>query len=61
MPSGQGSEFEAEFAVVVWNYCRQHRIARPYKKNEQAPIESFNRTLRKERAPFGQGLEQVQT
>ncbi len=23
-----GSEFEAEFAVVVWNYCRQHRIAR---------------------------------
>ena len=43
-----GSEFEAEFAMQVWRYCRQHRIARPYKKNEQAHIESFNRTLRKE-------------
>src|ERR1051325_1061576 len=43
-----GSEFEAEFARVVWSYCQQHRIARPYKKNEQAHIESFNRTLRKE-------------
>lgn len=43
-----GSEFEAEFAIQVWNYCNRHRIARPYKKNEQAHIESFNRTLRKE-------------
>ena len=43
-----GSEFEAEFKVQVWNYCGHHRIARPYKKNEQAHIESFNRTLRKE-------------
>jgi len=43
-----GSEFEAEFALQVWSYCRHHRIARPYKKNEQAHIESFNRTLRKE-------------
>jgi len=43
-----GSEFEAEFALQVWNYCGHHRIARPYKKNEQAHIESFNRTLRKE-------------
>jgi transposase len=43
-----GSEFEAEFARQVWRYCQQHRIARPYKKNEQAHIESFNRTLRKE-------------
>lgn len=29
-------------------YCARHRIARPYKKNEQAYIESFNRTLHKE-------------
>ena len=29
-------------------YCQRHRIARPYKKNEQAYIESFNRTVRKE-------------
>jgi transposase len=43
-----GSEFEKEFAVQVWRFCSQHRIARPYKKNEQAHIESFNRTLRKE-------------
>ena len=43
-----GSEFEAAFGVQVWNYCGHHRIARPYKKNEQAHIESFNRTLRKE-------------
>ncbi len=43
-----GSEFEAEFALQVWGYCKQHRIARPYKKNEQAHIESFNRTVRKE-------------
>lgn len=43
-----GSEFEAEFASQVWNYCGHHRIARPYKKNEQSFIESFNRTVRKE-------------
>lgn len=48
-----GSEFEAEFGVQVWNYCRQHRIARPYKKNEQAHIESFNRTFRKECLGWG--------
>ena len=48
-----GSEFEGEFAVQVWNYCQQHRIARPYKKNEQAHIESFNRTLRKECLGWG--------
>lgn len=43
-----GSEFEAEFKLNVANYCEIHRVARPYKKNEQAYIESFNRTLRKE-------------
>ncbi len=42
MPPGQGSEFEAEFALQVWNYCGHHRIARPYKKNQQGHIESFN-------------------
>ncbi len=48
-----GSEFEAEFARQVWNYCRHHRIARPYKKNEQAHIESFNRTVPKECLGWG--------
>ena len=43
-----GSEFEKEFAREVRSYCDQHRIARPYKKNEQSFIESFNRTVRKE-------------
>lgn len=48
-----GSEFEAQFAFEVWRYCEQHRIARPYKKNEQAHIESFNRTVRKECLGWG--------
>ena len=48
-----GSEFEAELALAVWSYCKQHRIARPYKKNEQAHIESFNRTVRKECLGWG--------
>lgn len=48
-----GSEFEAEFAVGVHRFCREHRIARPYKKNEQAHIESFNRTVRRECLGWG--------
>jgi len=50
-----GSEFEKEFAQTVTQYCQQHVIARPYKKNDQAFIESFNGTLRREelgRTPF---------
>jgi len=43
-----GSEFKGEFSQTVDDYCNRHRIARPYKKNEQAFIESFNRSLRKE-------------
>jgi len=43
-----GPEFKGAFAQHVLQYCARHRIARPYKKNEQAYIESFNRTLRKE-------------
>lgn len=43
-----GPEFKGVFAQQVLQYCARHRIARPYKKNEQAYIESFNRTLRKE-------------
>ena len=48
-----GSEFEAEFAGGVHSFCREHRIARPYKKNEQAYIESFNRTVRRECLGWG--------
>ncbi len=43
-----GSEFKAEFQETVRDFCVRHRIARPYKKNEQSYAESFNRSLRKE-------------
>lgn len=43
-----GPEFKDEFGKHVLEYTRRHRIAHPYKKNEQAYIESFNRSLRKE-------------
>ncbi|MBE0688535.1 MAG: transposase [Anaerolineae bacterium] len=43
-----GSEFKAECAQSLHHLCQQHRVARPYKKNEQAFIEAFNGTLRRE-------------
>ncbi len=43
-----GPEFKAEFKQHVFDYADRFRVARPYKKNEQAYIESFNRSLRKE-------------
>ncbi len=43
-----GSEFKDKFKEIVGTYADRHRVARPYKKNEQAFIESFNKTLRKE-------------
>lgn len=43
-----GPEFKAEFKSKVSAFCSHHRIARPYRKNEQSYIESFNRTVRKE-------------
>jgi len=43
-----GSEFEAEFAQLALSAADHHRIARPYKKNEQAFIERFNLTARQE-------------
>lgn len=43
-----GPEFKAEFRSSVFNYADRFRVARPYKKNEQSYIESFNRSLRKE-------------
>ena len=48
-----GPEFKGSFAQQARTYCDRHRIARPYKKNEQAYIESFNRTLRKECLGWG--------
>ena len=43
-----GPEFKAEWNELAQRYCQRIRTARPYKKNEQAFIEVFNRTLRKE-------------
>lgn len=43
-----GSEFKAECAEGMHRWAAQHRIARAYKKNEQAFIEAFNGTLRRE-------------
>ena len=48
-----GPEFNGECATCVRDYCDRHRMARPYKKNEQAYSESFNRTLRKECLGWG--------
>ena len=43
-----GPEFKNEFKANVHRFSNRHRVARPYKKNEQSFIESFNRSLRKE-------------
>jgi len=48
-----GSEFKDKFLASVHSYCDRHRVARPYKKNEQSYIESFNRTVRKECLGWG--------
>jgi len=43
-----GPEFKKEFKQNVFKYADRFRNSRPYKKNEQSYIESFNRSLRKE-------------
>ena len=43
-----GPEFKADFMASVHMFCDDLRVSRPYRKNEQAYIESFNRTVRKE-------------
>jgi transposase InsO family protein len=43
-----GHEFKGQFLQDIPHYCAHHRVARPYKKNEQSFIESFNRSLRRE-------------
>jgi transposase InsO family protein len=48
-----GPEFKDVFKQHVLEYADRHRVARPYKKNEQSYIESFNRSLRKECLGWG--------
>lgn len=43
-----GPEFKGEFKKRVSEIAASMRVSRPYKKNEQSFIESFNRSLRKE-------------
>jgi len=43
-----GSEFKKEWEKKARKYAQRIRTAKPYKKNEQAFIERFNGTLRKE-------------
>lgn len=43
-----GKKFGGEFEEKVGCYAQCHRLARPYRKNEQAFVESFHRPLRKE-------------
>ena len=44
----EGSEFKGDYPSSVEKTGSQHRFARPYKKNDQAFIENFNRSLRSE-------------
>lgn len=48
-----GPEFKDQFRRTVFHYSNRFRVARPYRKNEQAYIESFNRSLRKECLGWG--------
>jgi hypothetical protein len=48
-----GPEFKGEFKQNVFRFADRFRNARPYKKNEQSYIESFNRSLRKECLGWG--------
>ena len=48
LQSDGGSEFKDQFKRNVFKYADRFRVSRPYRKNEQSFIESFNRTLRKE-------------
>lgn len=48
-----GPEFKDEFRANVCRFSDRFRVARPYKKNEQSYIESFNRSLRKECLGWG--------
>jgi len=46
--SDEGSEFKKDYPSIVIATGSKHRYSRPYKKNDQAHIENFNRSLRKE-------------
>ncbi len=49
----EGSEFKGNYQASVEKTGSLHRFARPYRKNDQAFIENFNRSLRKECLGWG--------
>lgn len=49
--SDGGSEFKEDFQDAVRSTGSNYRCSRPYKKNEQAHIENFNKALRSECFP----------
>lgn len=51
--SDEGPEFKGMFVETVVQSGALHRYARPYRKNDQAYIENFNRSLRKECLGWG--------
>lgn len=51
--SDNGSEFQTTFREAV-EIASEHRYSRPYRKNEQAHIENFNKALRNECFPRGE-------
>lgn len=48
-----GKAFLDEFEEKLACYAQRHRLSRPYRKNEQALMQSFHRTLRKECLGWG--------
>jgi hypothetical protein len=52
-----GPEFKDHFRKNVFLFADRFRVARPYKKNEQSYIESFNRSLRKECLGWGKYVQ----
>lgn len=62
--SDEGPEFMGVFPDAVTATGSRHRYSRPYKKNDQAHIENFNRSLRSECLGWGkykqEDLEWVQ-
>jgi transposase InsO family protein len=51
--SDEGSEFQSLFVDAVTATGSIHRYGRPYKKNDQAHIENFNKSLRSECLGWG--------
>lgn len=48
LQTDNGGEFGRECHIVIRRFAKRHRKIHAYRKNENAYIESFNRTLRKE-------------